>query len=143
LVAIHFHPGIGPEWRVAVRTPQLERAVPMRKLLSAFTVMLLMTGIVVAAEGTLKKVDLDNNQVTITEGDKDTTYKINDKVKVTLITGKKGEEKETEGKYEDWTKRLKNFKADSKFGNKITFEAKDGTITEVKIRGGGKKTKTN
>ena len=46
-----------------------------------------------------------------------------------------------EGKYEDWEKQLKNFKADAKRGNKISFEAKDGEITSVKIRGGGKKTK--
>jgi len=111
----------------------------MRKLFFAVLAMAFMAGLVVAAEGTLTKVDLDKKEVTVKEGEKENTYKIDDKVKVTLVTGKKGEEKETEGKYSDWEERLKNFKADAKFGNKITFEAKDGKITEVKIRGGGKK----
>jgi hypothetical protein len=113
----------------------------MRKLLSAVCVTMLMAGLVIAAEGTITKVDLDAKKITIKEGDKETEYKISDKVKVTLVTGKKGEEKETEGKFSDWEGRLKRFKADSKFGNKLNFEAKDGEITSVKIRGGGKKGK--
>ena len=94
--------------------------------------------LVVAADGTITKVNLDKKEVTIKEGDKETTYTISDKVKVTLLTGKKGEEKESEGKWEDWKMRLEKFNPDSKRGNKLTFEAKDGKITEVKIRGRGK-----
>jgi hypothetical protein len=108
----------------------------MRKLLSAVVITLVMAGLVVAAEGPITKVDLENKKITVKEGDKETEYKISESVKVTLITGKKGEEKESDGKYADWERRLKNFKADSKFGNKLTFEAKDGTITSVKIRAG-------
>ncbi|HVL13429.1 MAG TPA: hypothetical protein VM529_12760 [Gemmata sp.] len=110
----------------------------MRKLLSSLVVILLMAGLVVAAEGTITKVSLDDKKITIKEGDKETEYKFTDKVKVTLLTGK---DMEKEGKYEDFERRLKAFKADSKFGNKISFEAKDGELTSVKIRGGGKKTK--
>jgi hypothetical protein len=114
---------------------------PMRKLFSALAVMLFMAGLVLATDGTITKVDLENKKITLKEGDKETEYKFTDKVKVTLVTGKKGEEKESEGKYEDWEKQLKAFKADAKFGNKITFEAKDGEVTEVKVRMRGKKTK--
>lgn len=110
----------------------------MRKLFMSLAAVLFMAGLVIAAEGTITKVDVDAKKVTIKEGDKETEYKFTDKVKVTLVTGKQGEEKETAGKFEDFEKRLKAFKADSKRGNKITFEAKDGEITSVKIRGGGK-----
>ncbi|HSQ56014.1 MAG TPA: hypothetical protein VLM40_09725 [Gemmata sp.] len=113
----------------------------MRKLFCSVAAFCLMAGLVVAAEGTITKVDLENKKVTIKEGDKETEYKIAEGVKVTLLVGKKGEEKEKEGTYKDWEGRLKRFKADSKFGNKLTFEAKDGEITSVKIRGGGRKKK--
>lgn len=109
----------------------------MRKLLCALAVTFVMAGLVVAAEGTITKVDLEGKKVTIKEGDKETEYKFSDKVKVTLLVGK--DAKEQEGKYEDFEGRLKRFKADAKFGNKITFEAKDGELSSVKIRGGGKK----
>jgi hypothetical protein len=110
----------------------------MRKLLLSLGIMCFMAGLVIAAEGTITKVDLDKKTITVKDGDKETDYKFTDKVKVTLVTGKQGEEKESDGKYEDFEKRLKAFKADSKRGNKITFEAKDGELTSVKIRGGGK-----
>ena len=112
----------------------------MRKLFVALATMLFMAGLVIAAEGTMTKVDVEKKEITVKDkDDKETTYKFTDKVKVTLVTGKKGEEKESEGKFEDFEKRLKGFKADSKFGNKINFEAKDGEITSVKIRSFGKK----
>lgn len=110
----------------------------MRKLLLSLGIMCFMAGLVIAAEGTITKVDTDKKEITVKEGDKETTYKYTDKVKVTLVTGKQGEEKETEGKYEDFENRLKKFNPDSKRGNKITFESKEGTITSVKIRAGGK-----
>ena len=113
----------------------------MRKLFCATVITFVMAGLVVAAEGTITKVDLEGKKITIKEGDKETEYKISENVKVTLLSGKKGEEKEKEGKYEDWERRLKNFKADSKFGNKLTFEAKGGAITAVTIRAGGGKKK--
>jgi hypothetical protein len=117
---------------------QLPEAGPMRKLLLSLGIMCFMAGLVIAAEGTITKVDTDKKEITVKEGDKETTYKYTDKVKVTLVTGKQGEEKETEGKYEDFENRLKKFNPDSKRGNKITFESKEGTITSVKIRAGGK-----
>lgn len=105
----------------------------MRKWLGPVGVMFLMAGLVVAAEGTISKVDLDKKTVTIKEGDKDNEYKFNDKVKVTVAGGKakggKGQAKE--GTYADFEKALK-------VGEKLTFEAKDGVLTEVKITGMGK-----
>ncbi len=109
----------------------------MRKLFVALAAVCFMTGLVVAAEGTITKVDLEKKEIVVKEGDKENTYKFTDKVKVTLLVGK--DAKEMEGKYEDFEKRLKGFKADSKFGNKLVFEAKDGELTGVKIRSRGPK----
>ncbi len=113
----------------------------MRKLFFAVATMLFMAGLVIAAEGTMTKVDTDKKEIVVKDGDKEVTLKYTDKVKVTLVTvGKDKKSEEKEGKFEDFEKRLKAFKADAKFGNKLTYEAKDGTITEVKVRsfGGGK-----
>jgi hypothetical protein len=105
----------------------------MRKWLGPVSVMFLMAGLVVGAEGTISKVNLDKKTVTIKEGDKDNDYKFNDKVKVTVAGGKakggKGQAKE--GAYADFEKALQ-------VGEKLTFEAKDGVLTEVKITGMGK-----
>ncbi|MCE9568325.1 MAG: hypothetical protein K8U57_40510 [Planctomycetes bacterium] len=104
----------------------------MRKTLCALFALLFMAGIVVAAEVTMTKVDVEKKEITVKEGDKEATYKYTDKVKVTLLVGKDATEKE--GKFEDFEKRLKDFKADAKFGNKINIETKDGEITSVKMR---------
>jgi len=106
---------------------------PMRKWLGPVGVMFLMAGLVVAAEGTISKVDLDKKTVTIKEGDKDNDYKFTDKVKVTVAGGKAkgGKGPAKEGTYADFEKALK-------VGEKLTFEAKDGVLTEVKITGMGK-----
>lgn len=105
----------------------------MRKLFGPVCVMFLMAGLVIAAEGTISKVDLDKKTVTVKEGDKDNDYKFDDKVKVSITGGKakggKGQAKE--GTYADFEKALK-------VGEKLTFEAKDGMLTEVKITGMGK-----
>ena len=112
----------------------------MRKLLSAFAVVCLMAGVMVAAEGTIAKVDLEKKEIVVKEGDKENTYKFTDKVKVTLTSkDKDGNEKSVEGKYEDFEKRLKAFKPDDKKGGRLVFEAKDGELTEVKLRTRGGK----
>jgi hypothetical protein len=110
----------------------------MRKLVMSLGIILFMAGLVIAAEGTITKVDLEGKKITVKEGDKETTYTISKDVKVTLVSGKKGEEKESEGKWDDWKARLEKFDPDSKFGNKLSFEAKGGMITSVKIRARGK-----
>jgi ABC-type Fe3+-citrate transport system substrate-binding protein len=108
----------------------------MRKLFFALATMLFMAGLVIAADVTATKYDADKKEVTVKDGDKEVTYKISGKVKVTLLVGK---DKEMEGKFEDLEKRLKNIKDK---GVKLTIETKDKEITEVKFRaGGGKKDK--
>jgi hypothetical protein len=107
----------------------------MRKLLSALSVMLLMTGIVVAAEFTVVKYDPDKKEVTVKSDDKEVTYKFSDKVKIS-VTDKDGNT--TEGKFEDLEKRLKRVKADSKFPTKIDITTDKETITEIKYKAGGK-----
>ena len=107
----------------------------MRKLLLALFTLVFMAGVVVAAEVTMTKVDVEKKEIVVKEGDKEATYKYTDKVKVTLLVGKDATEKE--GKFEDFETRLKAFKADAK-GNKINIETKDGEITSVKFRSRGK-----
>jgi hypothetical protein len=108
--------------------------IAMRKWLGPVGMMFLMVGLLFAAEGTISKVDLDKKTVTIKEGDKDNDYKFDDKVKVTVAGGKAkgGKGKDKEGTYADFEKSLK-------VGEKLTFEAKDGVLTEVKITAAGKK----
>mgnify|MGYP005866836387 CR=1 FL=1 len=106
----------------------------MRKLFFALATMLFMTGLVIAADVTVLKYDPEKKEVVVKEGEKEVTYKFSEKVKVTLLAGKDG--KETEGKFEDLERRLKNIKADDKRQMKMTIETKDKEITEVKFRGG-------
>ncbi|MBA4187289.1 MAG: hypothetical protein C0467_04640 [Planctomycetaceae bacterium] len=105
----------------------------MRKLLSAVVVLFLMAGLVVAAEVAVVKYDKDKKEVTVKEGDKEATYTISDKTKVTMLD-KDG--KATEGKLEDLEKRLT-----SKFADKMKMDitTDKNAITEVKLKGGKKK----
>lgn len=104
----------------------------MRKWLGSVGVMFLMAGLVGAAEGTICKVDLEMKTVTVKEGDKDNDYQFNEKVKVTAAgRAKGGNGQAKEGTYADFEKALK-------VGEKLTFEAKDGVLTEVKITGMGR-----
>jgi hypothetical protein len=96
-------------------------------------ILLFLAGLVVAAEGTISKVDLDKKTVTIKQDDKDTEYKFTEKVKVSIAGGKAkgGKGQAQEGTYADFEKALK-------VGEKLTFEAKDGVLTEVKLTAMGK-----
>ncbi len=105
-------------------------------MLSALTIMLLMTGLVVAGtEFTVSKYDPDKKEVTGKEkdSDKEVTYKIGDKIKVST-TDKDGNA--TEAKFEDLEKRLKNVKPDSKRPLKLDITVEKDTITEAKYRAG-------
>lgn len=75
----------------------------MRRLILSAVMMVVMAGLVVAAEVTVSKYDKDSKALTVKDGDNEKTYKLSDGVKVTLID-KDG--KETEGKFEDLEKRL-------------------------------------
>jgi len=103
----------------------------MRKLLIAFTTVLFMAGLVCAVEVTVTKYDKDKKEVTVKEGDEETTYKITDKIKVTLID-KDGNA--TEGKLENLTKRLENIEKSK--NKKLDITVKDKELVEVKYKGG-------
>jgi len=105
----------------------------MRKLLLSLACLLFMAGLVVAAEVTLVKFDKDKGTLTVKDGDKETTYKVSDKVKYTY-TDKDGNAKEA--KTEVIERVLGSDKAAGKLKLDITTD-KD-TVTEVKIKGGKK-----
>lgn len=109
----------------------------MRKLLCSLAVLFLIGGWVAATEFTVSKYDPDKKEVTGKEkdSDKEVTYKISDKVKVSF-TDKDGNV--SEGKFEDLEKRLKNIKPDSKRATKLDITVDKDVITEVKTRKGGK-----
>jgi hypothetical protein len=107
----------------------------MRKLLSALSVFFLMAGLAIAAEVTVVKYDGDKKEVTVKDGEKESTYKISDKVKVTVVD-KDGNS--SEGKFEDLENRLKKVKSDSKFPLKIEITTDKDEITEAKVKKGKK-----
>lgn len=110
----------------------------MRKMLISAAMVLFMAGIVYAVEVSVVKYDADKKEVVVKEGDAEKTYKISDKVKVTLVVDKDGNTKE--GKFEDLEKRLKAVKA-AKGGRgvKLDITVSGDNITEAKFRSGGKK----
>lgn len=100
----------------------------MRKLMLSFACLLLMAGIVIAAEVTLVRYDTDKKEATVREGNVEKTYKLTDKTKVYVIK---------DGKTEDSTvdtavKILSNDRAKGKLKFELTSE-KD-TITALKLR---------
>ncbi len=106
----------------------------MRKLLLALVCLAFMTGVVVAADVVLVKFDGDKKELTVKEGDKESTYKITDKTKVSFVD-KDGNAKE--GTLEAATKILSNPKAAGKL--KFELTAADGAVSELKLKGGKKK----
>ncbi len=113
----------------------------MRKLLLAVTMMLFVAGLVVAADVSVVSFDKEKKEVTVKEGDKETTYKISDKIKVTMVSkDKDGNETKTEGKYEDLEKRLAGRGGKGgKGGTKLSITTDKDTITEVTYTGRAKK----
>ena len=77
----------------------------MRKFVMSLVMVLFMAGLVCAVEATLVKGDAEKKEVTVKEGDKETTYKYTDKLKVSLIIDKDGNTKE--GTVADFEKRFK------------------------------------
>jgi hypothetical protein len=107
----------------------------MRKLVVSLVMVLFMAGLVCAVEVTVVKYDGDKKEVTVKEGDKESTYKITDATKVSVVD-KDGNA--TEGKLTSLTKRLENLdKAKGKL--KLDITVKDKEITEVKMKAGKKK----
>jgi hypothetical protein len=95
----------------------------MRKLMSAVVALFLMAGLVAAAEVMVVKYDKEKKAVTVKEGDKEATYTLSDKTKVTV-----GKE---EKKLEDVEKRLAK-------GAKIDITTEKDAVTELKLKGGKK-----
>ena len=93
----------------------------MRKLMSAVVALFLMAGLVAAAEVMVVKYDKEKKAVTVKEGDKEATYTISDKTKITV--GK------DEKKLEDVEKRL------GAKGTKIDITTEKDEITELKLKG--------
>src|SRR5262245_1951816 len=111
----------------------------MRKLLLSLATILFMTGLVIAAEVTVVKYDKDKKEVTVKDDkDKENTYKISEKVKVTT-TDKDGNAKD--GKAEDLYRRLEGGKGGKggKGGTKLDITVENDEITAVKMRGRGGK----
>jgi hypothetical protein len=100
----------------------------MRKLLSAMVVLFLLAGVTIGAEMTIVKFDKDAKKVTVKEGDKEATYTVSDKTKVTIVD-KDG--KETPGKIDRLAKLPKG-------GLKVDATVEKDEITEIKIKGGKK-----
>src|SRR5262245_45954866 len=106
----------------------------LRKLLGLMSVAaLLLVGVVMADEirGTIKKVDPDKKQVTVSEDGKETTYDVDDKAE--LPKGKGG----AEGTLRDLERRV------DKAGDKgvkatLTTEKKKGkeVVTKIEVKGG-------
>jgi hypothetical protein len=100
----------------------------MRKLICALVAMFAIAGLVAAAEVNFVKFDAEKKELTVKEGDKESTYTISDKVKITS-TDKDGND--TDVKLEDFTdKQLKKINAKKKYD--ITVD--DKTITVVKYK---------
>lgn len=105
----------------------------MRKLLMSLATVLFMAGLVIAAEVSIVKYDKDKKEVTVEEGGKEVVYKVSEKVKVTIVD-KDGNK--TEGKAENFFKRLENIEKSK--NKKMDITVKDKEITEVQYRGGKK-----
>ena len=103
----------------------------MRKCLLSLFAMLFMTGLVVAAEGFLTKVDVDKKEVTID----DKVYTVDDKTTIKV----KGKTEAKDSDLKALAKAAERKDKDGKVGTKVTFEAKDKKLTSIEFRGGGKK----
>ena len=101
----------------------------MRKLLLSLACLLFMTGLVIAGEAVFVKFDADKKELTVKEDDKENTYKLTDKTKLTLIDKKDGSIKEGN----------LNILAKAKEGKtKLDITTDKDTITEIKMKIGKK-----
>jgi hypothetical protein len=101
----------------------------MRKLVLGLTCLLFMSGVVLAAEVTLVSFDKDKKEITVKDGDKEATYKITDKTKISFVS-KDGTAKE--GTYEAVEKIMSSPKAAGKA--KFEIATDKGALTELKFK---------
>ncbi len=104
----------------------------MRKMLLSLCAFFFMAGVALAADVVLVKYNKDTKEVTVKEGDKESTYKLTDSTKY-VYTTKDGDK---EAKFENVEKLLSSEKAAGKAKMSITTDK--GTITEIKLKGKGK-----
>ena len=101
----------------------------MRKLLLSFSCLLFTSCLVLAAEVTLVSFDKDKKEITVKDGDKEATYKITDKTKISFVS-KDGAAKE--GSYDAVVKVMTSPAAPGKAKFEITTDK--GTVTEMKFK---------
>src|SRR5262245_52206052 len=102
----------------------------LRKLVAALFALMICAGVSLADEikGKVKEVNTEKNTLTVTVGDKDQTFTLNDD---TQVLNPKG------NAVKDKAKSLKGLKPDTEVT--ITSEKKDGKNVAVKIQLAGKK----
>jgi hypothetical protein len=100
----------------------------MRQLILSAVLIVVTTGLTIAAEVTLVRFDKENKEVTVMEGDDEKTYRITDKTKFFAVDS---EANSKEFSYDDAVKGLGNPKAEGKL--KFTIATKDDVIVEAKM----------
>ena len=101
----------------------------MRKFLLALASMLLITGLVAAAEVTLLKFDKETKEVTVKEGDAEKVYRITDATKFFGVDPDGNARAMT---YDDAVKGLGSPKSEGAL--KFNVTVKDDEIVEAKFR---------
>jgi len=96
----------------------------MRKLLLSLVCMLFLAGVAIAVDAVFVKYDGEKKELTVKEGDKDATYKVNDKTKVSILD-KDGNAKEAE---------LGVLKKAKEGKTKLEITADKDVLTEVKVK---------
>ena len=94
----------------------------MRKLIVAALSLLVSAGLLLAAPVIFQSYDKEKKELKVKDGDKEITYKLNDKV-----TYKDGDKDLAADKVDDRMSKLKEGKS------KLEITAKDDVVTEVKF----------
>jgi len=100
----------------------------MRKFLLSAVCVLFLAGVTFAVEAIFVKFDGEKKTLTVKEGDKENTYKLTDKTKVSILD-KDGNAKEAEVKVLSKAKEGKT---------KLDITTEKDTVTEVKVKLGKK-----
>ncbi|WP_439625337.1 hypothetical protein [Gemmata sp.] len=99
----------------------------MRKLLLSLACVLFLAGVTLAVDAVFVKFDAEKKVLTVKEGDKEATYKVTDKTKVSIV-GKDGA-KEAEIGVLSKAKEGKT---------KLDLTTDKDTVTEIKMKMGKK-----
>lgn len=100
----------------------------MRKLLLSLACVLFLAGVTLAVDAVFVKFDAETKSLTVKEGDKEATYKVTDKTKVSIVD-KDGNAKEGEVKMLSKAKEGKT---------KLDITTDKDTVTEIKMKMGKK-----